>query len=225
MKTSAVALTAFAALFAGVWFLWPDDTHMPEYAPDGFELAAPRESDTPAAEPVATTGEVVGVTHESSRAPVEVAPSPADDDMMELTAHLDDELAALRSENDELRAQVAALQLAVLREQYPDDSPYGIFVHSYEAEQIKDSEERRQVKYALDEVEVWLRPGEATWLVERHRNNDWKQYGETRDVAMIRFYGPQRVLAEASPSQLKQYMEWYDEGEWLALFGTPKEED
>ena len=89
-------------------------------------------------------------------------------------------------------------------------------------EQLTEQVERDQVKYALEEIPVFLNAGEATWIVERYRNDDWKSYAETRDVAMIRFIGPARVLAEAPPEKMTQYRDWYDESEWLALFGTAK---
>lgn len=197
MKTPTVLIGA-AVIFGGVWFLWPDipPTVSPEHAPESFyRHLGSDESSTPT--------EPVGVLDEPPARVVELN-------------------SELREEVEELRLQLAALQLEALRAEYLDDTPYGAFLHSYEAEQITDTLERDQVKYALDEISVMLQPGEATWLAERHRNNDWKGFGETRDEAMIRFFGGARVLATVTPEKLATYKEWYDESEWLALFGTPK---
>jgi hypothetical protein len=144
------------------------------------------------------------------------------EDANALLLGIQQELDLLRDENAGLRAQLAIHALEAERARYPEDSPYGAFLQSYEAEQLPDQLERDQVKYALEEIPVFLNAGEATWIVERYRNDDWKSYAETRDVAMIRFIGSARVLAEAPPEKMDQYREWYDESEWLALFGTVK---
>jgi hypothetical protein len=210
--------------FTGVWFLWPD--HEPllsqEHAPRDYIPAQPDAA--PERAPVETLLSV-GAPPSTERAPVGFAAPPEEElteDANALLLGIQQELDLLRDENAGLRAQLAIHALEAERARYPEDSPYGAFLQSYEAEQLPDQLERDQVKYALEEIPVFLNAGEATWIVERYRNDDWKSYAETRDVAMIRFIGSARVLAEAPPEKMDQYREWYDESEWLALFGTVK---
>jgi len=128
----------------------------------------------------------------------------------------------LRAERDQLIEEVARLQLQLEKTRYPEESAYGLFLDSFEAKGTSQLE-RDFVRYALEEIPVLaLHSGEASWILERNRQNDWKLYAETRDIALINFLGPQRVLAEATPATLDQYKEWYDKQEWLSVFGTRK---
>jgi len=136
-----------------------------------------------------------------------------------------DPCATVLAERDALREENTKLQTELLRLRYPEESPYGLFLRSYEGEQITDPAERRFIELTLADFPFFLRAGEATWLVERHRADDWKEFAETRDEAVIRFLGPQRILAEASPEWIGKQLDWYSDEEWVALFGTPKPTD
>lgn len=116
------------------------------------------------------------------------------------------------------------LALALMRLEHPESDPWGHFLRSYEAEQITDARELSRLRALLEEFPVFLRPGEGTWIVERFRNDDWKAYGDTVTVALVRYLGPTRILAEGS-EELIEYLEyWLDDAAWQALFGTPPPE-
>jgi len=133
-----------------------------------------------------------------------------------------DPCAEMRAERDNLSTVVAHLQLQLERKEYPEDSPYGYFLSSSEAEGTTQ-DERNHVRYVLDDHPVeMLTHGEATWLIERLHQKDWKRFASTRDIAIIRFLGPERVLSQATPEALKNYSEWYDAAEWQMLFGSQK---
>jgi len=135
------------------------------------------------------------------------------------------ECPELLAERDRLVEEVAHLQLQLEKTRYPEDSAYGMFLESHEAEGTSQ-QERNAVREALEEVPVMvLHAGEAAWIMERQQEKDWKVYAETRSEALIRFLGPQRVLAEATPLGVEKLKFWYDSEEWLQLFGTQRPQD
>lgn len=71
----------------------------------------------------------------------------------------------------------------------------------------------------VSDLPFYLRPGEALWIAEYEATQPWS----TADV--IRFLGPQRLLAEAPPSWIELRKGFHDDAEWLAIFGTPKPPD
>lgn len=212
-----------ALLFlGGVWVFVPDET---EYQRSGVNdpdnltsTEAPRTART------ASTAEdpslLQGEPRDSARVPVTVEASSAGSPSEQLVA--DDPCAAVAAERDALREQLSEVRLEIERLRYPADTPYGHFLRSYEAKQITDPAMRDKVRYTLDDIPVVLRPGEASWIVRRYQEKDWKSYAPTVEEAVIRFLGPQRVLREAPPSWVESQRDWYDDEEWLALFGTPK---
>lgn len=134
---------------------------------------------------------------------------------------LEDPCHELRKERRGLLEKIAQLEIEVLHLRYPESDPFGAFLRSYEATQITDAEERKVIRATLEEVPVVLRPGEATWIVERSRDEGLQQIPDPEDL--IRFLGPQRVLREVPPSWFHaRHMQFYDEERWFNLFGTPK---
>lgn len=124
---------------------------------------------------------------------------------------LEEEITALETERKALREQVAFLQLALLREQNPEATPLGAFLHSEEAEAIPEEQIRVHVREWLERFPVFLRPGEATWIAERERIDDWLQFGRTAQLAVIHFLGINRLKAELPEERLAELREYYEE--------------
>lgn len=155
---------------------------------------------------------------QSERTPVSTATAGQEERVEDALA-----LAQVTRERDELLDKIKKLQLDLLRLQWPaEETPYGLFLHSLDAEEITNPRERAWVQYALEDIPVFLFPGEAQWIVDLHRREGWKNLGMTSEEAIIRFLGPSRVLAEAGPQWVERQRDWYSEEEWLNLFGVPR---
>ncbi len=107
-------------------------------------------------------------------------------------------------------------------ENHPDDSPWGAFLQSDEAEFITDPEIRADLEGLLGVVEVYLEPGEATWIAGRIRADDWIQFynhtGLARTV-LLQYFGPERCYRDMPPNKkLKDRIRGQSfEKEWLAI--------
>ncbi len=201
------------ALFALGLALW-GSLSVGDRVPDNVELPPNRPAGIQASEGLA---EPHSLFAGSSRRAVDAredatAPEPPHhpEDLVRIQK-LEEEIAALAAERETLRGQVASLQLAVLREQCPEATPVGAFLHSAEAETISDQKIRIHVKEWLDVFPVFLRPGEATWIAERLRNKDWLEFGRTSEVALIYFLGISRLEAELPEERLRELREDYEE--------------
>ena len=175
----------------------------------------------------AATGSLV-LLFDSSRHAVAIEPSPANPEPISSSAEKTHpiegtaprprrveadtgELALLRAELEESRALARELEAdnQALRERiaylealvrHPENDPVGSFLRMPEWEQLED-EQRRFIKALLEhEFPVVLLPGEPTWLAERYRLDDW---GEDITVAMILYFGPERLERELPPEPLK----------------------
>lgn len=143
---------------------------------------------------------------------VEVDCYPADEPRAsDLT---DDERAALFDEIETLNLSLERLSSATA-------TPYAAFLASHDADGTTQ-DERDSVRYMLEETPVFLRPGEAAWILARHECGDWKDHGPTRQIALIQYLGPHRVLDEASPEFLSVLRADYDDAEWWEIFGSPR---
>ncbi len=99
-----------------------------------------------------------------------------------------------------------------------ENTPYGAFLRSYEAEEITDPYVLSRIEDWLRQFPVFLRPGEATWIVERTVQGDWGSYGPTSEGALILFLGADRVEAVLSEERMAELREEYAEE---AIFNTP----
>jgi hypothetical protein len=187
---------------------------------EGGERPAPAapEEPPPVVAPVEPPVPSVPLVRES--VPPEFPPPPVTPVEPEVVVPSEEELAT-QAAVEEMRQRIADLEREIELASAEEWSPYKVFLESYEGA-AATAEQRASVRYMLDEVPLALLPGEASWIWERDELDDWKLFGETREVAFITFLGPQRVLSEATPELLQELMDWYDEPEWAQLFGTPK---
>jgi hypothetical protein len=154
----------------------------------------------------------------SVREPVEVPPAtePADP-CGELRAALDAEIGAravAEAAAEDLRAEVARLTVELQRLRIDPHTPYGAFLASFEAEEIRDPYHLERIEDWLRQFPVLLRPGEATWIVQRTTAKDWKTWGRTSERALIAYLGPARLRAELPPERLAELAAYY-QGEGL----------
>ena len=143
----------------------------------------------------------------SARTPAEVG----DDPCASLTAELEAERAARTAAEQEaakLRKELAELTRELNALKFPEDTPYGAFLASPEAEEITDLETRRAIKAWLDEFPVFLRPGEATWIAARDAANDWQAFGRSAQEALVYFLGPSRLAEEMPLDKLLEDYLW-----------------
>jgi hypothetical protein len=135
----------------------------------------------------------------------------AEDPCASLMAELEAERAAHAAAEQEvtrLRGELAEATRKLDAMRFPEDTPYGAFLASPEADQIADAAIRRGIKACLDEFPVFLRPGEATWIAEREVANDWRQYGRSTQEALVYFLGPERLAAEVPLDTLFEDYLW-----------------
>jgi len=195
------------------WTFLPDDPHLPP-APQDLATPTPTPTPTPTqtkasahARRTLDTDLVPARVPEGSERTAAVAEAvlPEVDPCAELAEALtasDAARVAAEQEAQELRDQVAQLQ-------HPEDTPYGAFLRSYEASEITDPDLRRDIEAWLQVFPIILRPGEATWIVERETANDWRSYSLTAKAAIIKFLGPQRLLAELPPERAAELRDDY----------------
>lgn len=118
----------------------------------------------------------------------------------------------------ELERECDRLAYELLLCQTPEATPFGHFLRSPEGQSITDKNEREAIKWWLNELPVFLRPGEATWLVERLRLKDWKQYAVYHQDAVVNFLGRQRLLGELPAEKIEELRAWYTAHEWPELY-------
>lgn len=112
---------------------------------------------------------------------------------------------------EELNLQVRQLQreLMVLRND-PESAPKVAFLRSIDAEFITAPEERRELLAILDDFPVVLRNGEAIWIAERIRYDDWDLFAEEPHDAIVLKLGYQRLKAEMPPDKMATLDLLYD---------------
>jgi len=196
------------------WIFVPDDPHLPPLHDDAAvvpvtepEASAPAPRDPIPQAPILT--ELQGA-REAVPAP---EPEPEVDPCAELQVAFDAESAArvaAEREVAELQAQVARLSKELDLIKYPEDSPYGAFLSSYEADEIDDPDILAQIEDWLRQFPVILRPGEATWIAERLRLRDWQEWGGRNfEVSLILFLGPDRLAAELPEARMAELRAHY----------------
>jgi len=132
------------------------------------------------------------------------------------------ECLELRSGQHWLEDRIRTLELELVLAKKDESTPLGAFFLSDEAKAMSPKMRKMFAECMQTIFPVFLQPGEATWIVERIQNDDSHLFGRTFNEAVIRFLGPQRVLAGATPTWLEYQKQFVDDQEWLALFGTPK---
>ena len=111
----------------------------------------------------------------------------------------------------QLNKKLAAATQELERLQFPESTPYGAFLSSPEAGDIKDPIVLARIEDWLRQFPVFLWPGEATWIAERTVNRDWGLYGPTSEEALIMFLGPARLVAELPPTRMAELRAYYAE--------------
>jgi len=207
-----LALVALACVAGGlVWYeaqlssLSAESLRMPAPVvlveePEGPELAPP---------PTCANGFLP-----PRQVPIETASVVSDDACNELRVAL----ARAKAERDaaqvcvrELVDEVARLELELRRAKFPEDTPYGAFLLTAEAEDITDEYALERIEDWLNQFPVFLRPGEATWIAERTLRDDWGLYGRTSERALIQFLGSARLIAELPAERLAELRQEYAE--------------
>lgn len=155
---------------------------------------------------------------DATREVVPITQPVTEDPCASVTAKLEAERAAraaaekevheLRDVVNRLHKEVSLLSGELARRPVPEDTPYGAFLASPEAEAITDPKLRADIRAWLDEFPIFLRPGEATWIAEREAAEDWKLHGRTTESAVISFLGPERLAAELSVDKLFESLLW-----------------
>lgn len=209
----SLLLLILVAVGGGAWFLIPDEQPLlPEHAPASWT--------PPPVERVAesSTPDLTLAAHEGARTPVvEVAQteSVTEDPCASVQTELDSVIVAC-GERDKTIAELTAKLAEVMRERdrlmYADDTPYGAFLASYEADEINDPNALVRIEDWLRQFPVFLSAGEATWIAERTTCDDWKLYGRTSERALIMFLGPDRLVNELPPARVAELRAYYDDG-------------
>lgn len=198
-----VYVLGLAVVFLVVWRWWPDRSTTAH-----ISQSANRSASEPA-------------THSHLEQPV----SPGTDSRV--AAQEPDPTSTSEPATDpcaELRAEFAATEaelrhrLEVLR-QNEGRTPVEHLTTLPDAQMLDDRGRKFLEALLARDMPFYLRPGEALWIAEYEATQPWS----TADV--IRFLGPQRLLAEAPPSWIELRKGFYDEAEWLAIFGTPRPPD
>ncbi|HMI85644.1 MAG TPA: hypothetical protein VK550_16215 [Polyangiaceae bacterium] len=118
-------------------------------------------------------------------------------------------LAAAEAGEAALRSEVARIKSELLFLKHPEETPYGLFLRSPEGREISDPKILSEIKDWLELFPVFLVPGEATWLADRIRLHDWKQFAPTAERAVIQYFGPSRIAKVISPEALAKLREEY----------------
>jgi hypothetical protein len=165
LLTTSLALVAVGG---GAWFLVPDDgqTLSPEHVPS---LVRSEANEAPAS---VTDLTVLTPALESERVPVEISePELATEDpCASVQAELNTVLALFNEQSKtiaELNEKLVKTMLERDRFMYADDTPYGAFLSSYEADEINDPNALVRIEDWLQQFPVFLSAGEATWIAER----------------------------------------------------------
>lgn len=184
----------------------------------------------------ATPRSVVPTEHESRAVPsADVAATVS----MRVDSPPDDpDLAAMRTELESLRNEIHRLKCELEQCRMPAEAsacrdlarkfdecrfaeitPIGALIRVPEYEELSEKD-RREVQYTLDDYPVLLQAGEAAWIAERWRQDDWHMYGRNVREALILFLGPARVAREMPPDKLAELRGKCDDLEWARLFGN-----
>lgn len=140
-------------------------------------------------------------------------PEP-EDPCASLAAALEAERAAragLGQEVVDLRQELARITRELNALRFPEDTPYGAFLASPEAEDITDANLRAAFKALLDDFPVMLRPGEATWIAENSERKDWGAYAYPSEHELVGFLGLERLAAEVPLDKLFEAALWNEE--------------
>lgn len=141
------------------------------------------------------------------------APEPAT-----LAIERPEEAARRRAECD--RARFALDEWRELL--HPFDRYYAEWLTLPEAQQVPRDERATLRLWLTKDAPCWLRPGEAAVVLDIVQGN-WRAYGgQTVQESLILTLGPQRVLEEAPDEWARELATWYDEAEWLRLFGSER---
>ncbi len=204
MKTLPVAL-GLAALFGVVWSWSPGRTGSAARAPAPGSRA---ESEQERGE--LTSAPAVDAQERRTRAEEHVPPPVPAEPEADPCAELRAEFAATEAS---LRHQITALQ------RNDGLSPVAHLATLPDAELLDERGRKFLEALLASDMPFYLRPGEALWIAELEAADAYS----TTEV--IRFLGPQRLLAEAPPEWVKRQELFIDDAEWLELFGTPRSPD
>jgi hypothetical protein len=100
---------------------------------------------------------------------------------------------ALRIRMSELEGQVAAFEARVkeledknLLLMYPENTPYGAFLRSREADLLSTPEERAVVKQLLGDFTIMLRPDQVYWVYSQCQDGVWQGWSYDYYLARAR---------------------------------------
>jgi len=159
---------------------------------------------------VAAPGVSQGTREEVPSLPA--VPVTTEDPCASVVADLDAAIV-VNNAHEKTIAQLNEKLAEVMRERdrfmYGEDTPYGAFLSSYEADEINDPNALVRIEDWLQKFPVFLGVGEATWIAERTGAKDWKLYGRTSELALIRFLGPDRLVAELPPARSAELIAYY----------------
>ncbi|MBM3273321.1 hypothetical protein FJY94_08825 [Candidatus Kaiserbacteria bacterium] len=111
-------------------------------------------------------------------------------------------VAELESATAELRARCEALEMQLLLQQYPLETPFGAFLRSPDADLLPNPEERQWVNNFLADLPVILQPGEACWLYNQYVNEGWRRWHyDDPFLAKVHMLEVRHNLMEELPSE------------------------
>ncbi len=75
-------------------------------------------------------------------------------------------------------------------------------------------EEENGVRSLLEDFPIVLSAGEATWILESLRSDDWMVYSPNYEEALMLFFGPERILEVLSSDDVESMRFQFGDRQW-----------